>query len=230
MTGYVAMLLPVRSLPGDPSDLDDDVRLLRELDDLAQVAEDDRLALAGVDDVDRRRLLDRPRALLHPQGHPDAHLLRLARVLDGRLEGEIGGRDDRCCPSSVCSTCPLGSARVDTRLLPWRPVGVPPVDAPRMRVRTGAIARAVARSGVGQEDRRRHLDAGDVLLLQRGDRGRAEQVLPVDVARDEPPHLLGEHLAGPGWSLCSLLERVLEAAQPGDAELERGHRLPVLVA
>ena len=50
--------------------------------------------------------------------------------------------------SRVCSTWPLGSARVCTRLLPCRPVGVPPVEAPRIRSRTGAIARAVARSGV----------------------------------------------------------------------------------
>ena len=85
---------------------------------------------------------------------------------------------------------------------------------------------------VRDEVRLRHGDAVDALLVEDLLRGRPEQVVPDDVARDQTLRLLGEHRAGlvRVLRLRGRLERVGEPAQAADAELEGLDEMPVRLA
>src|SRR5581483_7302615 len=207
-------------------------RARRELN-LAEVTEHDLLLLARVDQVDRLRLDDRSRALLDRQRDLDPHLLRVAGVLDRHREPEVGGRRDRVLTAFRELVVPgqrLG--RDDARAVQAGAraaaggCALEPLEdrlpEPRARV-----------VRVRDEVRVRDGDAGDPLAAELVHRRVLEQVVPDDVARDEPLRLPGEQQRVAGDVLGRqrrLLERVGEAGEAADAELERLDRVLVLDA
>ena len=129
----------------------------------------------------------------------------------------------------VESSCPLGSALTEEIWLPWRPVGVPPVDAPWIRCQIAASEPWLTRSSAVTNSRRRDVETLDLLVLQHGLGGRLERVRPDDVAREQPLRLREELLARDArvGLVHGRLERVLEPAQPVGPVAERLDRARV---
>ena len=151
--------------------------------------------LAGVDQLDRRVLHDRRRALLDRQRHLDRDLLRVARVLHVHLEGEVGGGDDRVLGGGRELLVLRQRHRRDDPgpvQASGRAAGRGAVDA-QEDLRLEAGARHVR---VQDEVRLGHDDAADPLLLEHRDRRAVEEVRPDDVARRQPLRLRGEQRAG----------------------------------
>ena len=133
------------------------------------------------------------------------------------------------------STSPCGCAVTDSMPVPCRPLPVlvpPPVDAPRRRLTMSANVTALVRSAFVTTCERGTATPCTPCSLRICSDGRLEQVVPHDVAREESLRLLGEdgaRLRGV-LRLRRRLERVREAAQPADPELQRLDHLLVRVA
>ena len=87
-----------------------------------------------------------------------------------------------------------------------------------------------AEVGVGDEVRVRNVDAAEILLAQLRCRGRGEQIVPGDVAGGQPPVLRPDQLPDSSGVARPGAERVGQAAEAADPELERVDEMRVLRA
>ena len=231
MTGYSPSCCRCSSRRA-PASLDLDLRRLAN-GTCAEVREGHRLRLARVDQVDRLRLHDRALRLWIVSVTWMLTSWKLPESWTVTANARSVRRRDRVHRSTGDSFLPPGSAFVvdDVR-------AVEAASASRRSRRRGcaastsAIACCAVEVAVRDEMRLGHGDAADALVLSTCDRRRLEEVVPDDVARDQPVGLVGER-APRRSSFFEPRSPLNASASPCDAahaELERLDQVQVLVA